>query len=75
MAVDIRDRRLEQALVDSRTIQNHGRWAIIIATDHQVSVEYGVIHSNGQHERAIGRLDYTVDKDGVVWTTKAHLCG
>jgi len=60
---------------DSIKFQDHGYWSIVIVCNNQVAVEWGVIHSNGQEERAIGRLDYTFGNDGVVQTTRAHLCG
>ena len=54
MAVDIRDKRLEQAMIDVIKFSKPGQWMVIIVDSGRVSVEYGVIHSNGQEERALG---------------------
>jgi hypothetical protein len=60
---------IETVMADCEKLVNDRQWAIIRVEPNQILIDYGVIHSNGQFERAIGTRAYHISKDGVVGYT------
>jgi len=69
-----RNLEVRAALIQWHTMNTDKQWARIIADEHLTIIEYGVIHSNGQHEAIIGSKLFVAKEDWIV-VVESHHCG
>ncbi len=69
------DMRLQIALRDWAEMNTDKQWARLICNGGLIRIEYGVIHSNGMEECALGSILYMTYTDGKISTMRSHRCG
>jgi ATP:corrinoid adenosyltransferase len=67
-----RQLEIQAALNDWRAMNTDRQWARLVADEHLVEIHYGVIHSNGMEECALGTILYVAKKDWVVTVKSTH---
>ena len=68
---------IDKAIIDCEKMNTDRQWAKITVetkgVEPIVKIDYGTIHHNGMHERAIATQSYFVDSEGKVrFFTHAH---
>lgn len=67
-----RQLEIQAALPDWHRMNTDRQWARLVVSDDLVAIDYGVIHSNGFEECALGSIVYVVKEDWVVTVPMTH---
>jgi hypothetical protein len=74
--IDLNNPAVKQALIDVEKMNTKHQWASLEIFDFTdgpvIKLDYGTIHSNGMHERAIATRNYTMWADKVQVYTEPH---
>ena len=67
-----RQLEIQEALKDWYIMNTDKQWARLVADENLVEIHYGVIHSNGQEECALGTILYVAKYDWIMTVKTVH---
>ena len=67
-----RNLEIQAALVDWHEMNTDKQWARLVADENLVEIHYGVIHSNGFQECALGTILYVAKENWIVTVKSTH---
>jgi hypothetical protein len=64
---------LDVVIKDCYSMNTDRQWAVINMRNSDIMLDFGVIHSNGMYEQAIGTRMYYIDSNDVIkFTLHTH---